>query len=99
MKLLLANKVIQNYSRKTAYKSRLPASARFKESAPPTIGMRTMCWQSDRCSSISPERSLPARPCRLADQQQKRGSRQNGSSPATNSRSGSNRTAFLFKPR
>ena len=45
--------------RKTAYKSRLPATARFKESAPPTIGMRTICWQSDRCSSVSPERSWP----------------------------------------
>jgi hypothetical protein len=43
--------------RNTSYIRRLPATARFSESIPSTIGMRTMRSQMQRCSSVRPFRS------------------------------------------
>src|SRR5438128_2428964 len=46
-------------ARYTSYRSRLPATARFRESATPTIGMRTRHEQRSRWTGVSPWRSSP----------------------------------------
>jgi hypothetical protein len=46
-------------ARYTSCRSRLPATARFKESAMPTIGMRTRSEQRSRWIAVSPRRSSP----------------------------------------
>jgi hypothetical protein len=46
-------------ARYTSYSSRLPATARFSESATPSIGMRTRSEQSSRWGGVSPWRSSP----------------------------------------